>query len=276
MNIALGQYNNLKVKRKVDFGFYLDDGEEGILLPKRFAPNNLKIGDEIKVFIYHDSDNRLIATTQEPLGVAGDIVTLKCVSTTPAGAFLNWGLMKDLFVAKSQQITGMRKGGNYLVKIYIDEQSNRIAASEKIDRFLSNNDLTVAEKEQVQLLAYRKTDIGYSMVINQKHLGLLHDNEVFKDLIIGKTYPGYIKRILPDNKIDVALGKPGFQKVADEAETIIQLLKQHGGFLPFHDKSAPEDIYATFGMSKKTFKMVTGNLFKQKKIALTNQGIRLL
>ncbi|MGC8749697.1 CvfB family protein [Hydrotalea sp.] len=276
MSIDLGQYNNLKVNRKVDFGFYLDDGKEGILLPKRFAPANLKIGDEIKVFIYHDSDNRLIATTQEPLGVVGDIVTLKCVSTTPAGAFLNWGLMKDLFVAKSQQITGMRKGGNYLVKIYIDEQSNRIAASEKIDRFLSNDELTVAEKEQVQLLAYRKTDIGYSMVINQKHLGLLHDNEVFKDLTIGKTYPGYIKRILPDNKIDVALGKPGFQKVADEAEIIIQLLKQHGGFLPFHDKSAPEDIYATFGMSKKTFKMVTGNLFKQKKIALTNQGIQLL
>jgi predicted RNA-binding protein (virulence factor B family) len=276
MSIALGRYNTLKVNRKVEFGFYLDDGEEGILLPKRFAPANLKIGDEIKVFIYHDSDNRLIATTHEPLGVVGDIVALKCVSTTPAGAFLNWGLMKDLFVAKSQQITGMRKGGNYLVKIYIDEQSNRIAASEKIDRFLSNDEITVAEKEQVQLLAYRKTDIGYSTVINQKHLGLLHDNEVFKDLTIGKTYPGYIKRILPDKKIDVALGKPGFQKVADEAETIIQLLKKHGGFLPFHDKSAPEDIHATFGMSKTTFKMVIGNLFKQKKIALTKQGIELL
>ncbi|MDE3124806.1 MAG: RNA-binding protein [Bacteroidota bacterium] len=276
MKISLGQYNTLTVSRKVDFGFYLDDSGEGILLPKRFAPENLKIGDNIKVFVYHDSDNRLIATTQHPKGVVGDIVFLKCVSATGSGAFLDWGLMKDLFVAKSQQIVGMRTGGTYLVKIYIDEQSNRIAASEKIDRFLSNEHLTVVEKELVQLMPYRKTDIGYSMIINQQHLGLLHDNEVFKDLTIGKMYEGYIKNILPDQKIDVALGKPGFQKVADEQEHILQLLQQHKGFLPFHDKSSPEDIYRIFGMSKKTFKMVVGTLYKEKKINLTNEGIELI
>ncbi|WP_298300381.1 S1-like domain-containing RNA-binding protein [Hydrotalea sp.] len=276
MNIALGQYNTLTVSRKVDFGFYLDDAKEGILLPKRFAPADLKIGDSLKVFVYHDSDNRLIATTQQPKGMVGDIVALKCVSATGSGAFLDWGLMKDLFVAKSQQIVGMRTGGTYLVKIYIDEQSNRIAASEKIDHFLSNEILAITEKEIVHLIAYRKTDIGYSMIINQQHLGLLHDNEVFKDLEIGKTYEGYIKNILPDHKIDVALGKPGFQKVADESAHILQLLQQNKGFLPYHDKSAPEDIYSVFGMSKKTFKMVVGTLYKQKKINLTGKGIELI
>ncbi len=276
MMIELGKYNTLTVSRKVDFGFYMDDGGEGILLPKRFAPPELKIGDSLKVFVYHDSDNRLIATTQDPKGIVGDIVLLKCVSATGAGAFLDWGLMKDLFVAKSQQIMGMRTGDTYLVKIYIDQQSNRIAASEKIDHFLSNEILTVSEKEMVQLMAYRKTDLGYSMIINQQHVGLLHDNEVFKDLVIGKIYEGYIKNILPDNKIDVALGKPGFQKVADESEHILHLLQQNKGFLPYHDKSAPEEIYKVFGMSKKTFKMVVGTLYKKKKITLTENGIELI
>lgn len=276
MMIELGKYNTLTVSRKVDFGFYMDDGGEGILLPKRFAPPELKIGDSLKVFVYYDSDNRLIATTQDPKGIVGDIVLLKCVSATGAGAFLDWDLMKDLFVAKSQQIMGMRTGDTYLVKIYIDQQSNRIAASEKIDHFLSNEILTVSEKEMVQLMAYRKTDLGYSMIINQQHVGLLHDNEVFKDLVIGKIYDGYIKNILPDNKIDVALGKPGFQKVADESEHILQLLQQNKGFLPYHDKSAPKEIYKVFGMSKKTFKMVVGTLYKKKKINLTENGIELI
>ncbi len=274
--IQVGSYNNLKVNRRVDFGFYLDDGGEGILLPKRFAPKDLRIGDEIKVFLYHDSDNRIIATTQEPKGIVGDIVLLKCVSTTGAAAFLDWGLMKDIFVAKSQQLMGMHPGGEYLVKIYIDNQTGRVAATEKIEFQLSNENLTVKELEEVDLLAYRKSDIGYVMIINNLHTGVLHDNEVFRDINIGDRFKGFIKKILPDNKIDVLIGKPGYKRVEDESGKIIRLLEEHDGYLPYNDKSAPEDIYSFFGMSKKTFKMTCGTLYKQRKIDFAKEGILLI
>lgn len=274
--IQVGTYNILRVSRKVNFGVYLDDGSEGILLPKRFAPKILHIGDEIKVFIYHDSDNRMIATTQEPKGIVGDMVLLKCVSTTPAGAFLDWGLMKDLFVAKSQQLTGMRVGGKYLVKIYIDEQTNRVAATEKIEFQLSNEILTIKEKDIVDLVAYRKSDLGYVMIINNRHTGLLHNNEVFRDINIGDRLKGFIKKILADNKIDLVLGKPGYQRIEDEAGKIVRLLQENSGYLPYHDKSDPEKIYGFFGMSKKTFKMTVGALYKERKIDITKTGILLL
>ena len=216
--IQVGNYNALRVLRKTDFGFYLDDGEDGILLPKRFVPKGLRIGDEIKVFIYHDSDNRLIATTQEPKGVVGDIVSLKCVSTTEHGAFLDWGLMKDIFVAKSQQLTRMYKGGEYLVKIYIDEQTGRVAATEKIDKQISNDVLTVKEKEEVDLHVQRQTDLGYVMIINGKHTGLLHANEVYRKLYVGNKIKGYVKTIRKDNKIDLVLDKPGYERINKEEE----------------------------------------------------------
>lgn len=274
--IHIGTYNTLKVNRRVDFGFYLEDGGEGILLPKRFVPKDLRIGDEVKVFLYHDSDNRIIATTQEPKGIVGDIVLLKCVSTTGAGAFLDWGLMKDIFVAKSQQLMGMHPGGEYLVKIYIDNQTGRVAATEKIEFQLSNETLTVKELEEVDLLTYRKSDIGYVMIINNLHTGVLHDNEVFRDINIGDRFKGFIKKILPDNKIDVLIGKPGYKRVEDESGKIIRLLEEHDGYLPYNDKSAPEDIYSFFGMSKKTFKMTCGTLYKQRKIDFAKAGIILI
>jgi predicted RNA-binding protein (virulence factor B family) len=224
--IQVGMYNTLKVSRKVEFGFYLDDGKDGILLPKRFAPKGLRIGDEIKVFLYHDSDNRLIATTQEPAGVVGDVVQLQCVSTTAHGAFLDWGLMKDIFVAKSQQLTRMHKGGEYLVKIYIDEQTGRIAATEKIEKQLSNDILTVKEMEEVDLYVQRASDLGYVMIINGKHTGLLHANEVYRNLEVGDKLKGYIKTIRPDNKIDIVLDKPGYVRVEKEEEKILRLLKR--------------------------------------------------
>jgi predicted RNA-binding protein (virulence factor B family) len=274
--IQVGNYNTLKVSRKTDFGFYLDDGEDGILLPKRFVPRGLRIGDEIKVFIYHDSDNRLIATTQEPKGVVGDIVSLKCVSTTEHGAFLDWGLMKDIFVAKSQQLTRMYKGGEYLVKIYIDEQTGRVAATEKIDKQISNDVLTVKEKEEVDLHVQRQTDLGYVMIINGKHTGLLHANEVYRKLYVGNKIKGYIKTIRKDNKIDLVLDKPGYEKVSREEEKILNLLEAKKGFLPYNDKTDPQIIYTVFGMSKKTFKMTIGALYKQRKIELTDKGIKMV
>lgn len=274
--VKTGEYNTLKVLRQVDFGFYLDDGAEGILLPKRFVPANLSTGDELKVFVYHDSDDRLIATTQKPLGVLGDIVKLKAVSVTPLGAFMDWGLMKDLFVAKSQQLTGMLPNGEYLVKIYRDEQTNRIAATERFDNTLSNDVLTVSTLDVVDMIVYRRTDIGYVVIINNQHTGVLHHNEIYRSIGVGDKFEGFIKKIYPDNKIDVAAGKPGYQRVEDEAGKILRLLQEHDGYLPYYDKSDPEEIYEFFGMSKKTFKMTVGNLFKQKKISLEKTGIRLL
>lgn len=274
--ILIAQYNTLKVSRKVDFGFYLDDGGEGILLPKRFAPRTLRVGDELKVFVYHDSDNRLIATTQKPKAMAGEIAKLECVSVTKQGAFLDWGLMKDLFVPKSKQISGMREGAEYLVKLYVDEQTGRIAATEKIDALLSNDELTVKEKDIVELLVYRESELGFVMIINNLHTGLLHGNEVYTKLETGDKYEGFIKTIRPDNKIDVVLGKPGYQRVEDEAAKILRLLAENDGYLPYNDKTDPQEIYDFFGMSKKTFKMTTGNLYKQQKIAFAKTGIQLV
>lgn len=260
----------------VEFGVYLDDGKEGILLPKRFTPKGIKEGDELKVFIYHDSEDRLIATTQQPKGILGDIVKLTAVSTTPQGAFLDWGLMKDLFVPKSQQLQKMIPNGSYLVKIVLDEQTGRIAATEKIDSFLSNDNLTVKVLDEVDLTVYRRTDIGYVVIINNKHTGVLHFNEIYRNITAGDKFKGYIKKIYAEeNKIDVAAGKPGYKRVEDESGKIIRLLNENNGFLSYNDKSNPDDIYSYFEMSKKTFKMTIGSLYKQRLIEITEKGIQL-
>ncbi|MEJ7828505.1 MAG: S1-like domain-containing RNA-binding protein [Segetibacter sp.] len=274
--MKVGDYNTLKVLRAVDFGVYLDDGIEGILLPKRFMPEGLSVGDEVKVFVYHDSEGRLLATTQQPKGVVGDIVKLKAVTVTNQGAFLDWGLMKDIFVPKSKQLSGMREGAEYLVKIYIDEQTGRVAATEKIEPFLSNENLTVKEKDMVDLVVYRRTDIGYLVIINNKHTGVLHFNEIYQNIGAGDKMKAFIKTIRPENKIDVVIGKPGYDRVEDEASKILRLLQENNGYLPYHDKSDPEEIYSFFAMSKKAFKMATGNLYKQQKITFTKTGLKLV
>jgi predicted RNA-binding protein (virulence factor B family) len=275
--INVGQFNLMRVDRKVDFGFYMDDGAEGVLLPKRFVPSVLQVGDNISVFVYHDSDNRLIATTQEPFAVVGDIAALKVVDITGQGAFLDWGLMKDLFVPVSQQLSSMRLGGKYLVKLYLDKQTGRVAATEKIDNQISNDILTVKEGEKVKLQVYRESDIGYVVIVNQVHQGLVYKNEVFTHLHIGQMIEeGFVKKIREDNKLDIGIGKQGVEKLDDDQVKLIQLLKLHKGFLPYHDKSSPEDIYAFFGISKKAFKMNVGILYKAKKITLEDGGIRLM
>ena len=274
--IKVGEYNTLKVIREVAFGVYLDDEAEGILLPKRFMPEGVKTGDELNVFLYHDGEDRLIATTQKPKGILGDIVKLRCITVTPQGAFLDNGLMKDLFVPKSKQQRGMIPNGEYLVKIYLDEQTGRLAATEKIESFLSNDDISVKELEVVDLTVYRRTDIGYVVIINNIHTGVLHHNEIYRDITAGDKFKGFIKKIYSDNRIDVAAGKPGYNRVEDETEKILRLLKENNGFLPYHDKSDPDEIYSVFAMSKKTFKMTVGNLYRQKTISLEKDGIRLV
>lgn len=281
--VEVGKYNLLKVIREVDFGVYLDDGAEGILLPKRFVPTATAIGDELKAFLYHDGEGRLIATTQEPKGVLDDIVKMRAVTVTPHGAFLDMGLMKDIFVPKSKQIFDMRVNGDYLVKIYLDEQTGRIAATEKLEPYLSNEELTVAELEVVDLIVYRRTDIGYVCIINNVHTGVLHFNEIYRNIGVGDKFKGFIKKIYPVTndkedrfRIDVAAGKPGYNRVEDETGKVLRLLRENNGYLPYNDKSKPEDIYDFFGMSKKTFKMTTGNLYKERKISFEKTGIKLL
>lgn len=189
---------------------------------------------------------------------------------------MDWGLMKDLFVPKSKQITGMFPGEDYLVKIVIDEQTGRVAATEKFESFLSNEDLSVKELEIVNLVIYRRTEIGYVVIINHKHTGILHFNEVYRDIEIGDNLTGFVKKIYPDNRIDVVIGKPGYDRVEDESEKIIRLLEENNGYLPYNDKSDPKEIYSFFGMSKKTFKMTAGNLYKKRRIIFTKTGIKMV
>jgi len=276
-----GEYNVLKVIKEKTMGVFLDDGDIGILLPKRFVPPGTKIGDELKVFLYHDGEDRIIATTQKPFGILGDIVKLKAVSTNQQGAFLDWGLMKDLFIPRSRQISFIQPNGEYLVKIMIDEQTGRLYATEKLEPFLSNKELTVKEIELVDLLVYRKSDLGYVVIINNQHTGLLHFNEVYRPIKIGDRFPGFIKKAYPENEtgefmIDVVAGKPGYNRVEDESEKVLRLLRENNGYLPYHDKSSPEDIYSFFSMSKKTFKMTTGKLYKERKVEFTQTGIKLV
>lgn len=273
--IKVGEYNTLRVARAFDFGMYLGEDKDVVLLPKRFIPAGVEVGDMLKVFVYHDSENRLIATTQQPIGIVGDIVNLQAVSVTNQGAFMDWGLMKDLFVPKAKQLMGMRVGGYYIVKIYLDEQTGRVAATEKIEHFLSNEYLTVKEQEPVDLLVYRRTDIGYTVIINNQHTGVLHFNDIFQEIGVGDRLKGFIKNIREENKIDVAVGKMGYSRVEDEAGKVLRLLQENDGYLPYNDKSNPDEIYSFFGMSKKTFKMTTGNLYKARKIIFTQTGIKL-
>ncbi len=274
--VNVGQYNTLKVVKAVDFGLYLDGGDgEEILLPKRFVPDGLKPDDEISVFVYHDNDGRLIATTQQPIAVVGEIAMMEVADVNPSGAFLKWGIMKDVFVPIALQEKRMRPGDRRLVRLFIDERTGRVTATEKIDKYLSNYELTVNDHDPVDLVVYQKTEIGYKVIVNSRHMGVIHTNEIFRELEIGEKLKGFVKHIRPDHKLDISPGSKGYAKVQDEEEKIMKLLKDNNGYLPYNDKSSPEDIYAYFGMSKKTFKMTMGAMFKKKLITFSQTGTKL-
>lgn len=279
--ITIGKFNDLKVLREKPAGLFLEGTDEGILLPKRFVPKDAHIGNTISVFLYHDSEGRLIATTQQPMGMLDDIVRLKVVNITGFGAFLDFGLMKDLFIPKSNMRSFMRPQGWYFVKIILDQKTGRLSATEYFEKSLVNDPLSIKEMEQVDLTIYRRTNIGFETIINNKHKGILHFNEVFRPLQPGDRLKGFVKKIFKNEKtgetlIDVVTGKPGYDRVDDESEKILNLLRSHDGYLPFYDKSDPEAIYDFFGMSKKTFKMAIGKLYKAQLIDLTSTGIRLV
>ncbi len=273
MAINIGTYNLMKVQRKVEFGVYLDDGDKGILLPNRWVPEETQVGDELKVFIGYDSEDRLIATTLIPKAIVGEIAYLRVRTITSFGAFLDLGIMKDLFVPIAFQQSKMIVGNSYFVSIGLDERTNRMVGNQWFEKELKDNEITLKELELVSAMVYRKTNLGYAVIINHRYLGLIHANEIFKSLEIGKSYEAFIKKIDAKNKkIDVVIGKPGYQKVESEIDVILRLLKEKNGSLPYNDKTSPEIIYQVFGMSKKTFKMALGNLYRQQKITFAENG----
>lgn len=274
--ILIGNYNTLKVIKEVDFGMYLDGGTDEILLPNRYVPKGLKQGDDITVFIYHDNEGRLIATTDKPIAVVGDIAMMEVNEITPHGAFLKWGIMKDVFIPISLQERKMRPGEKHLVHLFIDDRTGRVTATEKIDKLLSNYQLSVQENDEVDIVIFQQTDIGYKVIINNKHLGVLHYNEMFREVEVGDKMRGFIKKIREGNKIDVSPGVKGYAKVKSEEERIMDMLRNNNGYLPYNDKSDPEDIYTFFGISKKSFKITLGALYKKRLIEFTQTGVKLI
>lgn len=272
MEIAAGENYNLTVTSIEEDCFLLNNQ---IPLNKEKHLAGLRVGENISVFVYHNSEGILVATTQKPYAKVGELATLKVIDMSAAGAFLDWGLPKDLLLPRSFHEDDLQKGDYCLVKILRDH-TGRVIAKEKLEDELSNENLNIKELDVVEMVMYQETPLGYQMIINGKHLGLLHKNETFKDLYAGDKVEGFIKKIKEDNKIDVVLGRPGYKRVISESEPILSALNKANGFLPYHDKSSAEEIQKVFGMSKKTFKMSIGALYKQKKIVITNDGISLV
>lgn len=276
MSIELGKFNQLEVVKQVDFGMYLDGGEEGeILLPTRYVPDGCQVGDMLNVFLYLDNEERLIATTLTPLVQVGEFACLEVSWINQFGAFLNWGLMKDLFVPFSEQKMKMQVGRKYVIHAHIDDESYRIVASAKVDRYLSKEPATYQPGEEVSILIWQKTDLGFKAIIENQHSGLLYDSEIFQDLHTGDVLTAYIKQVREDGKIDLVLHKPGFEKVGDFSKTLLDYIKENGGKINFNDKSPAEEIYDTFQVSKKTFKKAVGDLYKKHLILLKDNGILL-
>ena len=274
--VDVGLMNRLRVVKQVPFGIYLDGGEDGeILLPKKFVPEGCAVGEELEVFIYHNSEDLLIATTQRPRAMVGKFAYLQVKDVSKVGAFLDWGLAKDLLVPFPSQRKRMEVGKSYIVYVNLDDEG-RIVATSKIDKFLDRWPARYNDGDEVNLLIVERSDIGYKAIIENRHWGLIHDDEVFKPLRFGKKVKGYIKKMREDGKIDLSLRKHGYAKVTDLGGKILQMLEERGGFIPLHDKSPAEDIKHTFGESKKSFKNAIGNLYKKKKITIEKEGIRLI
>jgi predicted RNA-binding protein (virulence factor B family) len=277
--IEIGKHNKLRTIRLTPPGMFLaEDGneEEVVLLPNKYIPDNLSIDEEIEVFIYRDSEDRIIATTLEPRIKLHEVACLEVKDVNDHGAFLDWGLEKDLMVPYREQLRKMKKGEKYLVYLYVDEDTNRLAATSKIDRFLEQHDLTVKVGDKVDLLIGDLSDLGVNVIINGIHKGLIYKNEIFKKIHIGDKTTGYIKDVREDNKIDVSLQIQGFQNIEPTTELILEKLRANKGFLKLNDRSDPEDIMHKLQMSKKAFKKAIGVLFKQRLISIEEDGIHLL
>lgn len=275
--IKLGEYNRLTIVKAVDFGLYLDGGDEGeILLPSRYVPKDCRIGDELDVFIYLDNEERIVATTQKPLAKVGDFAYLEVSWGNEYGAFLHWGPLKDLFCPFREQKMRMEIGESYIVFVYIDRESYRIAASAKIEHYLQKDTPPYTVGTETDLLIWQKTDLGFKVIIDNRYQGLVYEDQIFKRIHIGDRMKGYISQVREDGKLDVTLQPLGYQQARAFSDALLQYLKNNGGFCDLGDKSDAEDIKRRFQVSKKTFKKAVGDLYKRCLIVLDEQGIRLV
>lgn len=274
--IEIGKYNKMRVVKEVDFGVYLDGENYGeILLPKRYVPEHCQVDDFVDVFLHLDSEDWLIATTEKPYAVAGEFAYLKTIAVNRVGAFLDWGLTKDLLVPFREQKHRMRENRSYIVHVYFDRKSERLCASSKLDKFLSE-DITVQAGDEVDLLIVEETDLGFKAIINNLHWGLIFHSEIFQPLKIGDKVKGFIKKVREDKRIDLSLQKSGYAKVGGLAEVVLNKIKEQGGFLAMNSKTSPDEIYETFKVSKKNFKMALSNLYKERIITIEDDGVRLV
>ena len=273
--LSLGRFNHLRVARRAEQGLYLSGGPEDILLPNRYVPAGTEVGDEIDVFVYLDNEERLIATTETPKAQVGDFAWLQVAWVNNYGAFLDWGLMKDLFVPFREQKMKMQKGKSYLVHLHIDPDTYRIMASAKVERYLCSDFPPYHGGDEVKALVWQKTDLGFKVIIDNKFQGLLFDDEIFRPLHSGDCVKAYVKQVRPDGKIDLSLQRKGQKAVHDFSDILLEHLRANSGFTPLGDKSPADEIYALFGVSKKVFKKAAGDLYKQHLITIEPEGLRL-
>ncbi|EAS44916.1 GntR family transcriptional regulator [Photobacterium profundum] len=275
--IKIGQYNTLEVVKLVDFGVFLDGGEDigNILLPKNSVPAGTQLGDELKVFIYFDSQDDIIATTTEPLVQVGEFAKLRVVGVSSFGAFVDWGLVKDLLVPFSEQRRKLEEGDNVMLRVYTDKASGRIVGSTKFNRFLDNTPANYTVGQEVKVTIVEITDLGYKVAIENEHWGLIFKTESFGKLFVGKKLRAFVKELRPDGKISLSLQKAGRGKVDDLSDKVLKSLERKGGFMPLSDKSSPDEIFEAFRTSKATFKKTIGGLYKQGLIEITREGIQL-
>jgi hypothetical protein len=275
--VEIGRINTLEVVRETDNGLYLDGRELGeILMPKKFITEEVRNLGWADVFVYTDSEDRLVATTEKPFAMVGEFAFLKVVATSNFGAFLDWGLPKDLLVPFREQKAKMVEGGIYLVYLFLDLLTKRIAASAKIDKYLDNTPPEYEHGDKVQLMIAEETDLGFKAIVNNEHWGMLYKNQIYQPLSPGLKTTGYINKVREDEKIDLLLEKPGYEKVDAISQKILDELKQNRGFMAVSDNTSPEMINAMFGISKKNFKKAIGSLYKKRMITFDSDGIRLV
>ena len=276
--VEIGKTNSLKVIKEVDFGLYLDGGEKygEILIPKRYVPTDTEVDNYLDVFVYLDSEDRIIATTDLPYAEVGDFAYLKCIGVTGIGAFLDWGLVKDLFVPFREQAHPMSEGLSYFVRIYLDEETERIVASSKTNQFLDNSPHDFEVGHEVDLIIGTRSDLGVRVVVNEKYSGLIYHNEIFTIIKPGQKIKGFVQKVREDEKLDISLQPAGYEKVDAIAQNILDKLAKRGGYIEAGDKSSPETIKHVFGISKKVFKKAIGALYRNQQITIEEEGIRLV
>ncbi|HLC83020.1 MAG TPA: S1-like domain-containing RNA-binding protein [Bacteroidia bacterium] len=274
--MKVGEYNELEVVKELDFGIYFREGDVEILMPTKWVPQGTKIGDTLNVFVFRDSDDRLIATTVKPFAIADTFAFLEAKQVNEIGAFMDWGMDKDLLVPFREQAQRMEAGKSYVVFVFLDEETDRLVGSTKLSRFIIREDIDVQEGDIVDLLIYSETDLGFNAIVNNLYTGLIYKNEIYEKIRVGDKMQGFVKRVREDEKIDLSLQKSGYELVDDVKWRILKLIKEEKGFLALNDNSTPEEIKAKLQISKKAFKKAIGALYRERLVKLTDKGVELI